>query len=113
MGLKNVTDIAVGDTITDFKNKTKEPIAGFEPAKPFVFAGIYPIDTDRFEDLRDALEKLKLNDSSLNFEPETSVALGFGFRVGFFGAFAYGGNQRAFGARVWIGFDSHSSYGNL
>ena len=85
LGLKNVTDIAVGDTITDFKNKTKEPIAGFEPAKPFVFAGIYPIDTDRFEDLRDALEKLKLNDSSLNFEPETSVALGFGFRVGFLG----------------------------
>ncbi|MDA3966573.1 translation elongation factor 4 [Helicobacter sp. WB40] len=85
LGLKNVTDIAVGDTITDFKNKTKEPISGFEPAKPFVFAGIYPIDTDKFEDLRDALDKLKLNDSSLAYEPETSVALGFGFRIGFLG----------------------------
>ena len=85
LGLKNVTDIAVGDTMTDFKNKTKEPIAGFEPAKPFVFAGIYPIDTDKFEDLRDALDKLKLNDSSLTYEPETSVALGFGFRIGFLG----------------------------
>lgn len=85
LGLKNVTDIAVGDTITDFKNKTKEPISGFEPAKPFVFAGIYPIDTDKFEDLRDALDKLKLNDSSLTYEPETSVALGFGFRIGFLG----------------------------
>ena len=85
LGLKNVTDIAVGDTITDFKNPTKEAISGFEPAKPFVFAGIYPIDTDKFEDLRDALDKLKLNDSSLTYEPETSVALGFGFRIGFLG----------------------------
>ncbi|WP_297812821.1 translation elongation factor 4 [uncultured Helicobacter sp.] len=85
LGLKNVTDIAVGDTMTDFKVRTKEPVAGFEPAKPFVFAGIYPIDTDKFEDLRDALDKLKLNDSSLIYEPETSVALGFGFRIGFLG----------------------------
>lgn len=85
LGLKNVTDIAVGDTMTDFKHKTKEAISGFEPAKPFVFAGIYPIDTDKFEDLRDALDKLKLNDSSLTYEPETSVALGFGFRIGFLG----------------------------
>ncbi|RDU63090.1 MULTISPECIES: translation elongation factor 4 [Helicobacter] len=85
LGLKNVTDIAVGDTMTDFKERTKEPVAGFEPAKPFVFAGIYPIDTDKFEDLRDALDKLKLNDSSLTYEPETSVALGFGFRIGFLG----------------------------
>lgn len=85
LGLKNVTDIAVGDTITDFKHQTSEPISGFEPAKPFVFAGIYPIETDKFEDLRDALDKLKLNDSSLTYEPETSVALGFGFRIGFLG----------------------------
>lgn len=85
LGLKNVTDIAVGDTITDFKMRTQEPVAGFEPAKPFVFAGIYPIDTDKFEDLRDALDKLKLNDSSLTYEPETSIALGFGFRIGFLG----------------------------
>ncbi len=85
LGLKTVSDVAVGDTITLFKNKASEPIGGFEKAKPFVFAGIYPIETDKFEDLRDALDKLKLNDSSISYEPETSAALGFGFRVGFLG----------------------------
>ena len=85
LGLKSLTDIAVGDTMTDAHNPTSEPVAGFMPAKPFVFAGIYPIQTDKFEELRDALNKLKLNDSALDFEPETSVALGFGFRVGFLG----------------------------
>ncbi|AQW88266.1 leader peptidase A [Campylobacter pinnipediorum subsp. caledonicus] len=85
LGLKNVSDVQVGDTITMSKNPTKEPVGGFERAKPFVFAGIYPIDTDKFEDLRDALDKLKLNDSSISYEPETSIALGFGFRVGFLG----------------------------
>jgi len=85
MGLKNVADIRVGDTITNAKNPAKEPAAKFEEAKSFVFAGIYPIDTDKYDDLRDALEKLKLNDSSITFEPETSQALGFGFRVGFLG----------------------------
>ena len=85
LGLKSVTEMAVGDTITLLDNPTDLAIEGFMPAKPFVFAGIYPIDTDRFEDLRDALNKLKLNDSALQFEPESSVALGFGFRVGFLG----------------------------
>ncbi len=85
LGLKEVAVVNVGDTITDTKNPTSEPVGKYEPAKPFVFAGIYPIDTDRFEELRDALDKLKLNDSSLSYEPETSVALGFGFRVGFLG----------------------------
>ena len=85
LGLKTVSDVAVGDTITLFKNKASEPIGGFEKAKAFVFAGIYPIETDKFEDLRDALDKLKLNDSSISYEPETSAALGFGFRVGFLG----------------------------
>jgi len=85
LGLKNVGDVRVGDTITDAKNPTSEPIGGFEEAKPFVFAGLYPIETDKFEDLRDALDKLKLNDASISYEPETSVALGFGFRVGFLG----------------------------
>ncbi|MFA6760785.1 MAG: translation elongation factor 4 [Sulfuricurvum sp.] len=85
LGLKDVGSISVGDTITDAKNPTKEPALEYEPAKPFVFAGLYPIETDKFEDLREALNKLKLNDSSLTFEPETSVALGFGFRVGFLG----------------------------
>ena len=85
MGLKNLGDISVGDTITLSKNKASEPIGGFEKAKPFVFAGIYPVETDKFEELRDALDKLRLNDSSLSYEPETSLALGFGFRVGFLG----------------------------
>lgn len=85
LGLKSVTEMAVGDTITLFENPTSLAIEGFMPAKPFVFAGLYPIDTDKFEDLRDALNKLKLNDSALQFEPESSVALGFGFRVGFLG----------------------------
>lgn len=85
MGLKTVSQIAVGDTITLANNKAAEPISGFEGAKQFVFAGLYPIDTDRFEELRDALEKLKLNDSSISYEPESSAALGFGFRVGFLG----------------------------
>ncbi len=85
LGLKDAHVIKVGDTITDAKNPTAEPALKYEPAKPFVFAGLYPIDTDKFEDLRDALDKLKLNDSSLSYEPETSVALGFGFRVGFLG----------------------------
>ncbi|WP_419764077.1 MAG: translation elongation factor 4 [Arcobacter sp.] len=85
LGIKTVDIIAVGDTITDAKNRTPKAIDGFEPAKPFVFAGIYPIDTDKFEDLRDALDKLRLNDSSISFEPESSAALGSGFRTGFLG----------------------------
>jgi len=85
LGLKDVSIINVGDTLTDAKNPTAKAVIKYEPAKPFVFAGLYPIDTDKFEDLRDALNKLKLNDSSLSFEPETSIALGFGFRVGFLG----------------------------
>lgn len=85
LGLKQISDIAVGDTITLKNRPANAPIAGFKKAKPFVFAGIYPIQTDKFEDLRDALLKLQLNDSSLSFEPETSIALGFGFRTGFLG----------------------------
>ncbi|HHO42137.1 MAG TPA: elongation factor 4, partial [Epsilonproteobacteria bacterium] len=85
MGLKNVDALQVGDTITDAKNPTQVAIDGFSPAKSFVFAGIYPIETDKFEDLRDALNKLKLNDSSLSFDPESSMALGSGFRTGFLG----------------------------
>ena len=85
LGLKTLDGIAVGDTMTDAKNPTQKAIAGFEPAKPFVFAGIYPIETDKFEDLREALIKLQLNDSSISFEPESSAALGSGFRTGFLG----------------------------
>ncbi len=84
-GIKSVKEIKVGDTITGAVNPTLEAVKGFEDVKPMVFAGIYPIDNDDFEDLRDGLEKLQLNDASLVFEPETSVALGFGFRCGFLG----------------------------
>ncbi|HHH50912.1 MAG TPA: elongation factor 4, partial [Campylobacterales bacterium] len=84
-GLKTVDGLQVGDTVTDAKNPTQESIDGFESAKPFVFAGLYPIETDKFEELRDALNKLKLNDSSISFEPESSFALGSGFRAGFLG----------------------------
>lgn len=85
LGLKTLDGIAVGDTMTDAKIRTEEAIDGFEPAKPFVFAGLYPIETDKFEDLREALTKLQLNDSSISFEPESSAALGSGFRTGFLG----------------------------
>ncbi|MDZ4749282.1 MAG: translation elongation factor 4 [Saprospiraceae bacterium] len=84
-GIKESKEIKVGDTITTAANPTREIVKGFEDVKPMVFAGIYPIDNDDFEDLRDSLEKLQLNDASLVFEPETSIALGFGFRCGFLG----------------------------
>ena len=84
-GTKDSSDIKVGDTLTLQENPTPTPVKGFEEVKPMVFAGIFPIDNDDFEDLRDALEKLQLNDASLIFAPETSAALGFGFRCGFLG----------------------------
>jgi GTP-binding protein LepA len=82
--IKDVSTL-VGDTITNAEVPADEPLPGYRPAKPMVYAGIYPVDNDQYPDLRDALEKLKLNDSSLFFEPETSEALGFGFRCGFLG----------------------------
>lgn len=84
-GIKVSREIKVGDTITHLARPCTEPVKGFEEVKPMVFAGIYPLDNDDFEDLRDSLEKLQLNDASLVFEPESSVALGFGFRCGFLG----------------------------
>lgn len=84
-GIKNAKEVKVGDTITLAKNPTPEIIKGFEEVKPMVFAGIYPVNTDEFEELRDCMEKLQLNDASLTFELETSQALGFGFRCGFLG----------------------------
>ncbi len=83
--IKDVNDSKVGDTIINSNDRAEEPIPGFKEVKPMVFSGIYPIATNDFETLRDALSKLKLNDSSLTYEPETSVALGFGFRCGFLG----------------------------
>ncbi len=84
-GIKESKEIKVGDTITNHENPCTEAIHGFEEVKPMVFAGIYPVENEYFEDLRDSLEKLQLNDASLIFEPESSVALGFGFRCGFLG----------------------------
>ena len=83
--IKNISDVRVGDTITLEKNPADSKLPGYKPMKSMVFCGVYPIDTSKFEDLREALEKLKLNDASLVFEPETSSALGFGFRCGFLG----------------------------
>jgi GTP-binding protein LepA len=86
-GLKNIQDLAVGDTITLAANPATETLPGYEPMKPMVFAGLYPSSADDYPDLRDALEKLRLNDAALVYEPETSQALGFGFRLGFLGLF--------------------------
>ena len=83
--IKSISDVKVGDTITLANNPAKEPLHGYKPMKPMVFCGIYPIESSRFPELREALEKLKLNDAALEFEPETSQALGFGFRCGFLG----------------------------
>jgi GTP-binding protein LepA len=84
-GIKNVADTKVGDTITDEKNPASAPCPGYKEVKPMVFSGLYPTETDQYEDFKDALEKLRLNDSSFTYEPESSTALGFGFRCGFLG----------------------------
>ena len=84
-GIKSAVEVKVGDTITHVNNPCKEAIAGFEEVKPMVFAGMYPVETDQYEELRTSLEKFQLNDASLVFEPESSLALGFGFRCGFLG----------------------------
>jgi GTP-binding protein LepA len=84
-GIKDVTKLRVGDTLTSQDNPAAEPLEGYREVRPMVFCGLFPIDTDRYEDLRDALEKLSLNDAALSWEPETSEALGFGFRCGFLG----------------------------
>jgi len=83
--IKNVRDARVGDTITEAEREAKEPLPGYRPAIPMVFSGFYPTDSAKYEELKEALEKLQLNDAALIFEPETSVALGFGFRCGFLG----------------------------
>ncbi len=84
-GIKDVRDVKVGDTIMDANNMATESLGGFKEAKPMVFCGVYPIDADQYGDLKESLEKLLLNDSAITFEPETSTALGFGFRCGFLG----------------------------
>ncbi|KGO85395.1 elongation factor 4 [Flavobacterium rivuli WB 3.3-2 = DSM 21788] len=84
-GIKEAKEVKVGDTLTDAKNPTQNMVSGFEDVKPMVFAGIYPVDTEDYEELRNSMEKLQLNDASLVFAPESSAALGFGFRCGFLG----------------------------
>jgi GTP-binding protein LepA len=84
-GIKNAKEVKVGDTITTVENPATEAVKGFEEVKPMVFAGIYPVDTEDFEELRNSMDKLQLNDASLTYTPESSVALGFGFRCGFLG----------------------------
>ena len=83
--IKSISDVSVGDTVTVLSNESTEMLPGYKPMKQVVFAGLYPTETSRYNELREALEKLKLNDASLTFEPETSTALGFGFRCGFLG----------------------------
>src|SRR6266705_243617 len=83
--IKAVADVQIGDTVTETARPTTEPFPGYQEIKPMVFAGLYPVDTNQYEDLRDALDKLRLNDASFFYEPETSAALGFGFRCGFLG----------------------------
>jgi GTP-binding protein LepA len=84
-GIKTLAEVRIGDTLTDARVPAPEPLPGFQDVKPMVFTGLYPVDADAYTDLKDALEKLKLNDASLAYEPETSNALGFGFRCGFLG----------------------------
>ncbi len=83
--IKTVADTRVGDTVTDRRPPAAEPLPGYRPVQPMVFCGIYPADGAKYPDLREALEKLQLNDAALSYEPETSAALGFGFRCGFLG----------------------------
>ena len=84
-GIKRVADAQIGDTVTETARPTLEPFPGFKELKPMVFAGLYPVESHQYSELREALEKLRLNDAAFFFEPETSVALGFGFRCGFLG----------------------------
>ena len=105
-GIKSAVEVKVGDTITSVETPAKEAVKGFEEVKPMVFAGIYPVDTEDFEELRSSMEKLQLNDASLTYEPESSTALGFGFRCGFLGML-HMEIIRKIGARV-----QHDSYYN-
>ncbi len=98
--LKNVKDTRVGDTVTNAAHPCAEPLPGYKKVNPMVYCGLYPADGAKYPDLRDALEKLQLNDASLQFEPETSIALGFGFRCGFLGTSASGDYSGTSGERI-------------
>ena len=107
--IKSIKDVEVGDTVTLANNPTNQPYQGYKKMVPMVYCGLYPINTDKYTELREALEKIQLSDSSINFEPETSQALGFGYRCGFLGTIAYGGNPRKTRKRIWFGIDHNCS----
>ena len=111
--IKTVEDARVGDTITLAKGSAAEPLPGYTEAKPMVFCGLFPTDADQYADLKDALEKLKLNDAALSFEPETSSAMGFGFRCGFFGLVTYGNCSRKVRKRIQSRSNYYRPLGNL
>ena len=111
--IKNVTDTEVGDTITDADAPAAEPLEGYRKAVPMVYCGLYPVENNQYTELRDALEKLRLNDASLIFEPETSSRVGIWFPLWFLGAFAHGNHSGAVGERVRFGFNHDSAQCNL
>ena len=98
--IKSLEDVLIGDTLMSPENSLKEAMPGFKPIRQMVFCGLYPSEGDDYENLKVALEKLKLNDCSISFEPDTSQALGFGFRCGFLGAATLGRHSREIGTRV-------------
>ena len=98
-GVKDVRQSKVGDTVTSQRHGAKEPLAGYREPRPMVYSGLYPVDGSEYPELREALDKLQLNDAALTYEPETSAALGFGFRCGFLGPAAPGDHPRPAGAR--------------
>ena len=98
--MKTSSEVKIGDTVTDVQKSATEPLPGFKEIRPMVFSGIYPVTTDDFEQLKLAMGKLQINDAAFQFSAESSAALGFGFRCGFFGAFAYGDNSRTSAQRI-------------
>ena len=112
-GAKDVRLSKVGDTVTSAKDAAIESLPGYKEAKPMVYSGIYPVDGDDFPDLREALDRLQLNDAAITFEPETSVALGFGFRCGFFGAAAFRNRKGTFRKRSGTVDYRYCALGNL
>ena len=112
-GIKTVADCQVGDTITEERRPAAEPLPGFKPVQPVVFCGLFPTDAADYEHLRDSLAKLRLNDASFEYEPETSAALGFGFRCGFLGPAPSRNHPGAAGARVRSRPHHHRALGRL
>ena len=111
--IKHVAETQVGDTITEERRRTDAPLPGFRPSVPVVFCGLFPVDAADYEDLRESLARLRLNDSSFHYEPETSAALGFGFRCGFLGSAASGDRSGAAGPRIRPRPHHHRAVGGL